>query len=84
MTRRLRAALVGVALAVVSLMVTVPASVILALYWSSPITQTESSTEGFSFSVSTADVTLVPSLVCAVLIFGLAFLWVQRRREAQP
>ena len=84
MAQRLKAVFAGMAAVAVSLLVTVPASVILAEYRSTPVGQVQSSSDELSFSTRVIEVSLVPAIVCAAAIFVLTFLWVQRRRETRP
>jgi len=75
----LKAVLGGLACGIVSLFVTVPASVILAERRTAP-TALERSGDGLSIRASFIDVNLLPSFVVASLIVVVAFIWMRRRR----
>jgi ethanolamine transporter EutH len=78
---RLKAVLGGLACGIVSLFLTVPASVIIGERRPAP-TALETSSEGLSFHTSFIDVNLLPSFLVALLIVVVAFTWMLRRREA--
>jgi hypothetical protein len=75
----LKAVLGGLACGIVSLFVTVPASVILAERRAAP-TALERSGDGLSIQASFVDVNLLPSFAVASLIVVVAFMWIRRRR----
>jgi ethanolamine transporter EutH len=81
MARRLKGILAAFAAGVVSLLVSVPASVFIAERRAAPNVLFERSGE-LSFQMSFIRVNLLPAFGIAVLVFVLSALWMQRRRSA--
>jgi hypothetical protein len=85
MKRRLKAALVGVAAAVGSLLLSIPATAIIAARGLRPAQLDNMRTDGggFEFQAEYIDVSLLPALVFAMLTFVVAFMWMLRRRATK-
>jgi ethanolamine transporter EutH len=73
----------GAAAAGASLFVSVPAGVIVAKRLSTPVNRLQAPGEGLSFQASFVEVNLVPAIGLALLIFVVAFVWMQRRHRTE-
>ena len=82
MTRGLKAVLAGVAAALASLLVSLPASVLIADRFSTTVNPLPSDNGELSFRATVTDVNLLPAIVLALAIFASALMWM-RRREAR-
>ena len=82
MMRSVKAAVGALLAAGASLIVTVPATVIVAEHRAGPQTQLDSAGSGISFQATFIQVNLLPPFVVAVLIFAVLFTWLLRRRQA--
>jgi hypothetical protein len=80
MIRRLKAACAGCAVAVGSLFVSIPATVITASRLrSTQVDSMRTDHGGLEFQAAYVDVSLLPALVAAMLTFVVAFMWMLRR-----
>ena len=82
MTRRLKAILAGVAAAVASLLVSLPATVAIADGFSTTVNPVASANDELTFRTTVTDINLLPAFLLALSIFAAAFMWT-RRREAR-
>jgi ABC-type sulfate transport system permease subunit len=82
MGRRFKALLAGVAAAVASLFVSLPATVVMAERFSSTVNQFSSANDEITFRTAVTDISLLPAFLLAVAAFVSTFIWM-RRREAR-
>ena len=83
MMRSVNAAVGALLAAGASLIVTVPATVIVAEHLAGPEARVDTAASGISFQATFIQVNLLPAFVVALLIFALMFTWLLRRRQAQ-
>jgi hypothetical protein len=81
MTRGLKAILAGVAAALASLLVSLPATVIIERF-STTVNPVLPPRDELTFRTTVTDVNLLPAFLLALSIFAAAFMWT-RRREAR-
>jgi ethanolamine transporter EutH len=79
MGRSLKALLAGVAAALASLVVSLPATVVIADRFSATVNQLPSANDELTFRAAVTDVNLLPAFLLAVVIFGTMFTWMRRR-----
>jgi hypothetical protein len=82
--RRVRAALAGLAAAVGSLFLSIPATAIMAgLLRPAQMDSMQTARGALEFQRAYVDVSLLPALVCAIVMFIAAFVWMLRRRASE-
>jgi hypothetical protein len=84
MSHRLKAALAGLAAAVASLFLTLPATAIITSRLPAvQMDNLQTDGGGLEFQAAYIDVSLLPALVFAVLTFVMAFMWMLRTRATK-
>ena len=79
MTRGLKAILAGVAVALASLLVSLPATVAIADRFSTTVNPVASANDELAFRTTVTDINVLPALLLAVAIFAATFMWMGRR-----
>jgi hypothetical protein len=79
MTRGLKAILAGVAVALASLLVSLPATVAIADRFSTTVNPVASANDELAFRTTVTDINVLPALLLALAIFAATFMWMGRR-----
>jgi uncharacterized BrkB/YihY/UPF0761 family membrane protein len=80
MTGGLKAVLGGGAAALASLLVSLPATVVIAELQSTTVNPVPSADDELTFWTTVTDVNLLPAFLLAVAIFAATFTWMRRRQ----
>jgi len=79
MTRGLKAILAGVAAALASLLVSLPATVAIADRFSTTVNPVASANDELAFRTTVTDINVLPEVLLALAIFAATFMWMGRR-----
>lgn len=78
--RRLNAILAGVAAALASLLVSLPATVAIADRFSTSVNPVPLANDELTFRTTVTDVNVLPAFLLALAIFAATFVWMGRRQ----
>jgi hypothetical protein len=80
MTRGWKAVLAGVAAALTSLLVSLPATVVIAGRLSTTVNPVPSADDALTFRTTVTDLNLLPAFLLALAIFAATFSWMRKRQ----